>query len=153
MDRAGNSRAGVSRRGRPPANHRLKRRPAGPGAGVDAVDDEGTPGCRLAESTYLWVDDNLSNDYFWRYLTDADIELVATWPMFGRVGCFKGYDADSFAFNTAAAPELFGRQFELFRRHLELGVDCYGYVTLTGPDPTTVGGCDAPLRRPPAGRA
>lgn len=92
----------------------------------------------LADSTYLWVDDNLSNDYFWRYLTEADIELVATWPMFGRVGCFKGYDADSFAFNTAAAPEAFGRQFDLFRRHLELGVDCYGYVTLTGPDPTTV---------------
>lgn len=92
----------------------------------------------FADSTYVWVDDNLSNDYFWRYLTVPDIELVASWPMFGRVGCFKGYDADSFAFNTAAAPDVFARQFELFRRHLELGVDCYGYVTLTGPDPTTV---------------
>lgn len=92
----------------------------------------------VEDSTYLWVDDNLSNDYFWRYLSDDDIELVSSWPMFGRVGCFKGYDAESFVFNTSAAPALFDRQFELFGRHLELGVDCYGYVTLTGPDPSTV---------------
>lgn len=92
----------------------------------------------VADSTYLWVDDNLSNDYFWRYLSDDDIQLVATWPRLGRVGCFKGYDAESFAFNTGAAPDVFDLQFELFARHLALGVDCYGYVTLTGPDPETV---------------
>lgn len=92
----------------------------------------------LANSTYVWVDDNLSNDYFWRYLSDEDIQLVANWPNFGRVGCFKGYDQESFAFNTAASPDLFERQFDLFARHLALGVDCYGYVTLTGPDPATM---------------
>lgn len=91
-----------------------------------------------ADSAYLWVDDNLSNDYFWRYLSEDDIQLVATWPKFGRVGCFKGYDAESFAFNTKATADLFERQFEVFARHLELGVDCYAYVTLTGPDPRTV---------------
>ena len=90
--------------------------------------------CGLADTTYLWTDDNLSNDYFWRYLSDDDIALVAGWPMFGRVGCFKGYDDESFAFNTAAEPALFQRQFDLFARHLALGVDCYAYVTLTGPD-------------------
>jgi len=101
---------------------------------MHALQDSGA-----ADSTYLWVDDNLSNDYFWRYLSDDDIETVATWRLFGRVGCFKGYDPASFAFNTAAAPELFDRQFELFARHVALGVDCYAYVTLTGPDATTVG--------------
>jgi uncharacterized Fe-S cluster-containing radical SAM superfamily protein len=91
-----------------------------------------------ADRTYLWTDDNLSNDYFWQYLSDDDIVVVANWPMFGRVGCFKGFDAESFAFNTAADPELFARQFELFARHLALGVDCYAYVTLTGPNVATV---------------
>ena len=100
---------------------------------ISALRDAGA-----GDSTYLWTDDNLSNDYFWRYLSDDEISLVATWPLFGRVGCFKGYDAASFAFNTAAAPDLFDRQFELFARHLDLGVDCYGYVTLTGPDPSRV---------------
>ncbi len=91
-----------------------------------------------AGSTYLWVDDNLSNDYFWRYLSDDDIDLVARWPRFGRVGCFKGFDEDSFAFNTRAEPNLFERQFELFARHLSLGVDLYAYATFTGPDSSAV---------------
>ena len=32
----------------------------------------------LDGEVYLWSDDNLSNDYFWRFLSDADRELVAT---------------------------------------------------------------------------
>jgi uncharacterized Fe-S cluster-containing radical SAM superfamily protein len=98
-----------------------------------ALGDRGVAG-----STYLWTDDNLSNDYFWRFLSDDDIALIQSWPMFGRVGCFKGFDRESFAFNTSADPELFARQFEIFARHLALGVDCYGYVTFTGPNPTSV---------------
>lgn len=93
----------------------------------------------LADEVYLWSDDNLSNDYFWRYLSDKDIELVAGYPMYGRVCCFKGFDPESFAFNTAAAPELFDRQFELFRRLMALGVDLYAYVTLTTPRADGVG--------------
>lgn len=91
-----------------------------------------------AENTYVWVDDNLSNDYFWRFLSNDDLELVSRARNFGRVGCFKGYDAESFAFNTEADPSLFDLQFELFARHLSLGIDCYAYVTLTGPDPSSV---------------
>lgn len=87
----------------------------------------------LAEHVYVWSDDNLSIDYFWRYLTDADRETIAAYPLYGRVGCFKGYDKASFAFNTKAAPELFERQFELMSRLLALGIDVYAYVTLTAP--------------------
>lgn len=92
-----------------------------------------------AETTYVWVDDNLSNDYFWRFLSNDDLDLVARAPNFGRVGCFKGFDPESFAFNTEADPLLFDRQFELFARHLTLGIDCYAYVTLTGPALSAVG--------------
>jgi len=87
----------------------------------------------LDHRVYVWSDDNLSNDYFWRFLTPADIELVATYPNYGRVGCFKGFNQQSFAFNTMAAPSMFDRQFELMSRLVELGVDVYAYVTLTTP--------------------
>jgi len=90
----------------------------------------------LEESVYLWTDDSLSSDYLWRYLSDNQLSLLASYPNFGKVCCFKGFDEASFAFNTAADGRLFSRQFELFRRHLDLGVDLYAYVTLTGP-PTT----------------
>jgi uncharacterized Fe-S cluster-containing radical SAM superfamily protein len=90
----------------------------------------------LAESgllggTYLWSDDNLSNDYFWRFLDHAQIELLVSSSHYGRVCCFKGFDADSFAFNTRAAPELFTRQFDLFARLLRTGIDLFAYATFT----------------------
>jgi uncharacterized Fe-S cluster-containing radical SAM superfamily protein len=94
---------------------------------------------RGADHVYVWSDDNLSNDYFWRYLTDAQRELVATHPRYGRVCCFKGFDAGSFAFNTRAAPELFDRQFELFGKLLATGMDLYAYVTFTGPSTDRIG--------------
>jgi uncharacterized Fe-S cluster-containing radical SAM superfamily protein len=93
-----------------------------------ALRDRGLDG-----EVYLWVDDNLSNDYFWRYLDRADRQVVAQFRSYGRVGCFKGYDETSFAFNTAADPALFATQFDLMRRHVDDGTDCYGYVTFTSP--------------------
>jgi uncharacterized Fe-S cluster-containing radical SAM superfamily protein len=100
-----------------------------------ALRDRGLEG-----SVYLWSDDNLSNDYFWRYLGDTDRELIRTFRGYGRVGCFKGFDAESFAFNTAAEPELFGRQFDLFGRLVASGVDVYAYVTLTTPSGDGIAG-------------
>jgi uncharacterized Fe-S cluster-containing radical SAM superfamily protein len=93
-----------------------------------ALRDRGLDG-----EVYLWVDDNLSNDYFWRYLDDDDRAAITGFTSHGRVGCFKGYDETSFAFNTAADPALFATQFELMRRHIDEGTDCYGYVTFTSP--------------------
>jgi uncharacterized Fe-S cluster-containing radical SAM superfamily protein len=87
----------------------------------------------LAGRLYLWSDDNLSNDYFWRFLSADQIRLVARYPNYGRVCCFKGFDEESFSFNTAAEAALFEGQFELIRRFVELGIDLYAYVTLTAP--------------------
>src|SRR5688500_17660408 len=60
----------------------------------------------LERSVYLWSDDNLSTDYYTRMLSKADRVLMREFPMYGRVCCFKGYDQDSFAYNTLAAKEL-----------------------------------------------
>ncbi|NEO46374.1 MAG: hypothetical protein F6K55_20485 [Moorea sp. SIO4A3] len=87
----------------------------------------------LEQQIYLWSDDNLSNDYFWKFLSNTDIELIATYPKYGRVCCFKGFNAESFAFNTSAEPALFDQQFELLRRLLTLGIDLYAYTTFTSP--------------------
>ena len=87
----------------------------------------------LDREIYLWSDDNLSNDYFWRHLDEKDRELVASYPMYGRVCCFKGFDAESFSFNTRAAPALFDRQFQIMSQLVASGIDVYAYATLTGP--------------------
>jgi uncharacterized Fe-S cluster-containing radical SAM superfamily protein len=88
----------------------------------------------LNQEVYLWSDDNLSTDYFWRYLTDADREFIRSYPMYGRVCCLKGFDPRSFSFNTSAPPEEYDQQFVLLRRLVELGLDLYCYVTFTTDD-------------------
>ena len=94
---------------------------------IEALDRAG-----LAETTYLWSDDNLSTDLVFDVLTDAERTSMVR-ANYGRVCCFKGFDAESFSFNTGAAPAGFDLQLERFLRYLDLGLDLYGYVTLTGP--------------------
>lgn len=97
----------------------------------------------LESRVYLWSDDNLSNDYFWRYLAPEDIALIEDYSNYGKVCCFKGFDSASFAFNTSARPELFDQQFILFRRYQELAIDLYAYATFTSPDDA---GIDSSMR-------
>jgi uncharacterized Fe-S cluster-containing radical SAM superfamily protein len=88
---------------------------------------------RILDKVYVWSDDNLSNDYLWRYLSAEQIARLATCSRYGRVGCFKGFDEESFSFNTKASPELFAQQFGLMRRLVNAGFDVYGYATFTAP--------------------
>jgi uncharacterized Fe-S cluster-containing radical SAM superfamily protein len=87
----------------------------------------------MEREIYVWSDDNLSCDYFWRYLSNKQQEQIANCAFYGRAACFKGFDAGSFAFNTQADPGWFDRQFDLMSRLVASGMDVYGYVTLTAP--------------------
>jgi len=87
----------------------------------------------LDKTIYLWSDDNLSNDFFWRFLSDDQRQQISDYPMYGRVCCFKGITPEAFSFNTMAEPELFYQQFYLFERLLSVPIDLYAYVTLTTP--------------------
>jgi len=88
---------------------------------------------RNTDNIYLWADDNLTVNYYSQYLSRQDIDIIATFPYFGSVGCFKGYSPQSFSFNTGMLPELFANQFEVFRSYLSYGWDIYAYVTFTTP--------------------
>lgn len=87
----------------------------------------------LEHNIYLWSDDNLSNDYFWQFLSEKEIEFMAGYKNYGRVCCFKGFNTTSFSFNTLADPVLFDRQFDLFSRLASTGIDLYAYTTFTTP--------------------
>lgn len=85
----------------------------------------------LDKKIFLWSDDNLSNDYLWRYLSDDQIQSMSSYEMYSRVCCFKGIDEKSFSINTKANPKLFDNQFDLCRRLLDIKLDLYCYITLT----------------------
>ncbi len=84
----------------------------------------------LEDKVYLWSDDNLSNDYIWKFLTNEQIDLISSYRMYSRVCCFKGIDERSFSLNTKADAKLFSNQFEWCKRLLEINLDLYCYVTL-----------------------
>jgi uncharacterized Fe-S cluster-containing radical SAM superfamily protein len=92
----------------------------------------------LSASTFLWTDDNLSTRYLFEKLDRQQLHRLTGYRNYGRVCCFKGFDAPSFSFNTRAAEGDFEKQFEIMRELLDLGLDTYGYITLTGPDPAGV---------------
>lgn len=85
----------------------------------------------LSEYIYLWSDDTLTTDYFFRYLSKEEKKLICEYPHYGKVGCFKGFDERSFHFNTNLSESYYKQQFELFARYIEMGLDVYGYVTFT----------------------
>lgn len=93
---------------------------------------------QLSKTTYLWSDDNLSTDYLFSKLSHSDRCQLKAYRNYGRVCCIKGFDRASFTFNTTADPTGYDRQFEILRQYLELEIDIYGYVTLTGTDLASV---------------
>lgn len=95
---------------------------------MDALDKAG-----LADSTYLWSDDNLSTNYLFEKLEPQMLQRLGAYKNYGRVCCFKGFDSQSFSFNTNAQASDYDSQFETMRRLLALGIDLYCYVTLTSP--------------------
>lgn len=100
---------------------------------------EGVRDLGLSAQVYLWSDDNLSTDYFWTKLDAEQRRLISSYAGYGKVCCFKGYDDVSFAFNTAAAPKLFDRQFKLMRRLIfDTEIDLYAYATFTSPKDTAI---------------
>lgn len=89
---------------------------------------------KLQDEIYLWSDDTLTIDYTFKYLNSDDLLFMRSYHNYGKVCCFKGFDAHSFAFNTKLSEDFYDRQFEIFTKYLELGLDIYGYVTFTTDD-------------------
>jgi uncharacterized Fe-S cluster-containing radical SAM superfamily protein len=94
----------------------------------------------LAGTTMLWSDDNLSTDYFWSKLSVDQRNEITSYSHYARVGCFKGFDEESFAFNTAAEEGGLDRQFDFMRRLIESGLDMYAYATFTAPTSKDIAG-------------
>ncbi|MFH2111413.1 MAG: hypothetical protein ABIJ47_09165 [Candidatus Bathyarchaeota archaeon] len=89
---------------------------------------------KLDKTTYLWSDDNLSTDYYFKYLTSEQRDKIASYDSYGKVGCFKGFDESSFTFNTQTLGKKYHKQFEIFNKLRLEGLDIYGYVTFTSPN-------------------
>ena len=94
---------------------------------------------KLDQKVFLWSDDNLSTMYLFEKLGLDDIDSMVNYKNYGRVCCLKGFDSESFVFNTTAKASDFDNQFEVLKQVLELDIDVYGYITLTAPSDNGIG--------------
>ena len=85
----------------------------------------------LQKKFYLWSDDTLSTDSMFQFLNKKQIEYMANYKGYGKVCCFKGFDENSYTFNSSLSGSLFSKQFERIKQYFDLGFDTYGYVTIT----------------------
>ena len=86
------------------------------------------------KAVFVWIDDSLFKDLYGECLTSKEIGTLKDCPFFASVACFKGFDAESFAFNTGSPPWRYRRQLEVFRSLFGYGWDIYAYVTFTTPN-------------------
>ena len=91
---------------------------------IEAVQNFG-----LEDFIYLWVDTNLTvGDFYWKYLSDEQRTKIRNFKNIGFMGCYKGYDEESFTKTCGAAPKFLQEQFKTHRRLIEEGLDVYTYL-------------------------
>lgn len=96
---------------------------------MDAIEERG---CKSA--VYLWSDDNLSTDLLLHRSSRSLLERLQAYGRgYGKACCIKGFDAESFAFNTAAEGSGFEEQLRILKGYSKTGLDLHLYVTFTAP--------------------
>ena len=85
----------------------------------------------LDRNTTIWSDDNLTSDFFWKYLSPNEQEYVRCFPGYSRAVCLKGIDETSFAANTGFNGELFSLQLKILGTLVKKEFPLLVYLTLT----------------------
>jgi len=86
---------------------------------------------KLNNKVYLWSDDTLTTDFLFDNLSDHQLDYMKNYQNYGKVCCLKGFDENSFSFNTGLPSYMFDDQLRRFREYIDFGFDTYGYINLT----------------------
>lgn len=84
----------------------------------------------LDHKILLWSDDVLTTDYLF-HLDASKLNYMIKYKNYAKVCCLKGFDDDSFSFNTLLPKECFYQQLERLKKYIYLGFDVYVYIVFT----------------------
>lgn len=87
----------------------------------------------MTKTHFIWTDDNLSTDLFLDGLSSQQQTYMLAQKGYARVGCLKGFDSESAAFNARTNLSFFDAQMKRLKRLVQMGFNQYAYVTLTTP--------------------
>jgi uncharacterized Fe-S cluster-containing radical SAM superfamily protein len=93
-----------------------------------SIDDH-----NLSGKIHLWMDDSLSSFNLWRYLSKTEIKYLSAFPLHSRACCLKGYNEESFIYNTTSTKIHYNNQFLILDKLIRDGFDLYVYVNFTTP--------------------
>lgn len=84
----------------------------------------------LSDKILLWSDDVLTTDYLFNF-NASKLEYMIHYKNYAKVCCLKGFDEDSFSFNTLLPKDDFHHQLKRLRKYIQLGFDIYVYIIFT----------------------
>ena len=61
------------------------------------------------------------------------VDVLAGAGNYGKACCLKGFDGESFSYNTNAGPDGFERQLNVLAAYASSGIDIHVYLPLVGP--------------------
>lgn len=92
----------------------------------------------LSDKVYLWSDDVLTTDFFFDRMEKKEQIYMANYQNYGKVACFKGFDQESFEYNTCSEKHSLSKQLSIAKKYIEMGFDIYFYQVLTCDDLTNI---------------
>lgn len=85
---------------------------------------------KISNDILLWSDDVLTTDY--NFNIDKDkLDYMINYQNYIKLCCLKGFDPESFAFNTLLPKEVFNEQLSRLKKYIDLGFEVYCYIILT----------------------
>lgn len=84
----------------------------------------------LDDKILLWSDDVLTTDYLLN-MDSEKIKYMVNYKNYAKICCLKGFDEDSFSFNTLLDKKYFNEQLDRLKKYIELGFDVYSYIIFT----------------------
>ncbi len=91
----------------------------------------------IEDQLFVWMDDNLSGDFTFKFLSDDEIELMRR-PTFAKLCGVKGIDPQRFSENTNVLPLFFEMQLETLSKLIQRDIDVYIELTLTSADDSDI---------------
>ena len=89
---------------------------------------------KRSQEIFLWSDDVLTTDYLVEKMSEEQINYMTKYKNYAKVCCLKGFDNESFEYNTGINGKEFDNQIKRLKICIDIGFDVYGYIILVCKD-------------------
>ena len=85
---------------------------------------------KRSQEIFLWSDDVLTTDFLVEKMSKEQINYMTQYKNYAKICCLKGFDNESFEYNTGMDKKEFDNQIKRLKMCIDIGFDVYGYIIL-----------------------